>query len=107
MDTYGGEQDQPLTLNRYIYASDDPVNNVDPTGKLAFPIDLAIDGLIATGFAANAGLPGSFAAALLVKTLLNPFEPLLTALLYRAPWRYRSTTWGTRSTIWHRPSQGS
>ena len=85
MDTYGGDQNEPLTLNRYIYANDDPVNNVDPTGKLAFPVDLAIDGLIATGFAAEAGLPGSIAAALLVKTLLNPFEPLLTAILYRAP----------------------
>jgi RHS repeat-associated protein len=32
MDTYEGNRQQPLSLSKYIYTQDDPINGVDPTG---------------------------------------------------------------------------
>ena len=32
MDSYEGEQENPLTLNKYIFVADDPLDQVDPTG---------------------------------------------------------------------------
>jgi RHS repeat-associated protein len=32
LDTFEGHTDDPLTLNRYVYAQSDPVNLVDPSG---------------------------------------------------------------------------
>ena len=85
MDSYGGDQTSPLTLNRYIYGNDDPIDNVDPSGKFAFGIDIAIDSALSAQFVAAAGVPAQFAAALTINTLLNPFQPLITAILYQAP----------------------
>ncbi|MFC7443075.1 RHS repeat-associated core domain-containing protein, partial [Laceyella putida] len=31
-DSHEGEEDDPITLNRYLYAEGDPVNNIDPEG---------------------------------------------------------------------------
>ena len=31
-DTYAGQEDDPLSLNRYTYCHNDPINFVDPTG---------------------------------------------------------------------------
>lgn len=33
MDTFQGRQTDPLSLHRYLYASDDPVNRTDPSGN--------------------------------------------------------------------------
>lgn len=33
-DEYEGEEDEPTSLNRYMYADGDPVNNIDPDGHL-------------------------------------------------------------------------
>jgi RHS repeat-associated protein len=32
MDTYEGDRNAPLTLNKYIYANGNPINGTDPTG---------------------------------------------------------------------------
>jgi RHS repeat-associated protein len=32
MDTYGGSQQNPLSLNKYIYTQGNPINGIDPTG---------------------------------------------------------------------------
>jgi RHS repeat-associated protein len=32
MDTYEGNQEDPLSLHKYGYGADNPVNNVDPSG---------------------------------------------------------------------------
>jgi RHS repeat-associated protein len=38
MDTYEGSRTQPLTLNKYIYTSGNPINRVDPTGYFDFSL---------------------------------------------------------------------
>lgn len=36
MDTFEGENEDPLSLHKYLYARDDPANEVDPSGNAAF-----------------------------------------------------------------------
>ncbi len=36
MDTYDGDDETPLSLHKYLYASSNPVNRVDPTGNQDF-----------------------------------------------------------------------
>src|SRR5262249_42931266 len=33
MDPFAGDVANPITLHRYLYAGDDPVNHLDPTGR--------------------------------------------------------------------------
>jgi hypothetical protein len=33
MDTYEGEQEHPLSLHKYVYCQDNPVDNTDPSGN--------------------------------------------------------------------------
>jgi len=42
MDTYEGEQEDPLSLHKYLYAQDDPVMGTDPSGNDDL-ISLSID----------------------------------------------------------------
>ncbi|MGH7980279.1 MAG: RHS repeat-associated core domain-containing protein, partial [Limisphaerales bacterium] len=43
MDTFAGNNEDPLSLHKYLYAADDPVNKTDPTGHDydAFDINMA------------------------------------------------------------------
>jgi hypothetical protein len=45
-DPVGGSLSKPDALNRYLYVDDDPVNQVDPSGKDIFECALAIALLI-------------------------------------------------------------
>lgn len=38
MDTYAGDQQDPLSLHKYLYAAENPVNIVDPSGEDAMVI---------------------------------------------------------------------
>jgi RHS repeat-associated protein len=52
-DPFPGFADESVSLNRYTYASDNPVNNVDPSGEIAnFLVGAAVGGL--AGFTAYA-----------------------------------------------------
>jgi RHS repeat-associated protein len=33
MDSYAGNNEDPLSLHKYLYGGDDPVNNIDPSGE--------------------------------------------------------------------------
>ncbi|MBO8171734.1 MAG: hypothetical protein H0Z33_07585, partial [Bacillaceae bacterium] len=50
LDEWRGDITNPLSLNRYVYAYNNPVNYVDPTGKLAwYQIDNLFNGLVNAG----------------------------------------------------------
>ena len=48
MDTYQGSNKDPLSLHRYIYAENNPGNNIDPTGK-AILVNKTGDDVVITG----------------------------------------------------------
>ncbi len=87
----GGSLGSPDSLNRYLYAKDDPVNLVDPSGKdcvLDFVLTLATDFFAAfDGLAALAGLLESTIAAsalfgfVVVARIFFPIAALMGAYL--------------------------
>ena len=56
MDAYAGNNEDPLSLHKYLYAADNPVDNVDPSGN-----DFELGGLLAvidfSGMLAQIGAP--------------------------------------------------
>jgi hypothetical protein len=43
MDTYAGNNEDPLSLHKYLYAEDDPVNHIDPSGhENIFTVSLSL-----------------------------------------------------------------
>lgn len=51
-DNFEGDIEQPLSLHKYIYAHNNPINKLDPTGK--FAIDAAINSSFRTTLAGGA-----------------------------------------------------
>jgi hypothetical protein len=41
MDAFEGDQSAPQSLHKYIYAWDDPVNNIDPSGNASTSLNAA------------------------------------------------------------------
>jgi RHS repeat-associated protein len=39
MDTYDGDNEDPVSLHRYLYAADNPVNEIDPLGQSFIAFD--------------------------------------------------------------------
>jgi RHS repeat-associated protein len=39
MDTFAGNNEDPLSLHKYLYGADDPVNEIDPLGQSFFAFD--------------------------------------------------------------------
>ena len=59
-DVLSGNVSNPQSLNRYVYAGDDPINNVDPSGKDLFgDIVGAVAGVVGLGVA----ITGAFVAS--------------------------------------------
>jgi RHS repeat-associated protein len=56
MDTFEGLEFEPGTLHKYLYATADPVNSIDPTG-LQTVAEVAIVGAIITAIWANIAFP--------------------------------------------------
>ena len=49
MDTYAGNNPDPVTLHKYLYANANPVDNIDPTGQysmLSMTTSIAIRGIL-------------------------------------------------------------
>jgi len=63
-DKWLGNLYRPLSLNRYLYCEDDPVNHVDPSGY--FKVETFVVNLIVLGGGGVllGGLPGAVAGAL-------------------------------------------
>ncbi len=51
-DTFEGSQSDPLSLHKYLYAADNPVNMVDPSGENSDVISFNISGAMAASLAA-------------------------------------------------------
>jgi len=43
MDTYEGDQEDPQSLHRYTYVHNDPVDNIDPTGRAVYFVTRRFD----------------------------------------------------------------
>ena len=53
-DTFGGSQEDPLSLHRYLYAADNPVNRIDPSGHMDVGEVLFVASFQVATFAARA-----------------------------------------------------
>ena len=60
-DPFPGLLDLPVSLNKYVYAGQDPVNNTDPSGLLTLPEVLVSTFIIATSAAIGAQYGRRFA----------------------------------------------
>jgi hypothetical protein len=61
MDSYAGSQEDPLSLHKYLYAADDPVDYDDPSGNDYGDFDINISSILqplANVLLASAGTPG-------------------------------------------------
>jgi RHS repeat-associated protein len=61
MDTYSGNNEDPLSLHKYLYGTDDPVNNDDPSGNDYGDFDINISSILqplANVLLASAATPG-------------------------------------------------
>jgi RHS repeat-associated protein len=54
MDTYAGNNEDPLSLHKYLYGGDDPIDNTDPSGHDIGDLMLAMD--ISAGLDALPGI---------------------------------------------------
>src|SRR5208337_2481244 len=57
MDTYEGDQEEPLSLHKYLYGADNPVNNIDPSGHDFEALDVGEDLASFDSFSAGAAAP--------------------------------------------------
>jgi hypothetical protein len=71
MDPIGGSIANPATLNGYIYAGDDPVNNVDPEGTSFFgdvlgavSVAVGVASIVSLAFIPEVTIPIGLLAAL-------------------------------------------
>lgn len=82
MDSYEGGSAEPLSLHKYLYAADDPVNRIDPSGNDSL-IGLSIAGGIAVGIEAmyNEVVIGS---GMMVMGMVEQLDMLLASVVVDA-----------------------
>ena len=74
MDTYEGNNSDPLSLHKYLYAHADPVNNTDPSGNMTSTFEFGIASMMSMSWRATWEANrvkiygGAIAAALAVAT---------------------------------------
>jgi len=90
MDPFEGGQDDPLSLHRYLYAADNPVNRIDPSGHddicsmmMAMDISASLDALpnITTiqGALSGGGTPGPDVTKAVINTMNDVEQTYLHA----------------------------
>jgi len=77
-DTVVPNEADPQTLNRYTYCDNNPLNNIDPSGNLAFLAGLAI--AVAVGAAAGAGIAAATGGNVLMGALGGALSGLLVGV---------------------------
>lgn len=59
MDTYQGQQDEPLSLHKYLYCQADPINGADPSGHDDIGDVMATMNIMSIGFSMGSPAIGS------------------------------------------------
>jgi hypothetical protein len=83
MDTYQGDQEDPLSLHKYLYAGDDPVDNDDPSGNDYGDFGINLSSILqplANVLLASAGTPGGLSLK-----QLGAFAPQYPVLVVTLP----------------------
>jgi len=95
MDTYDGDKRDPASLHKYVYAANNPVNNVDPSGEDYETIGVLTTMSIASaGFAQTTGassLGGIYAVAWGASRALTAAEIDLARTIYKGNIVYPQT----------------
>ena len=71
-DPYSGSNDDPVSLHRYLYAGAEPVDNVDPSGKISEGLSGLSASIGAIGVIAANNLPAIQNAFLFVVGIFDP-----------------------------------
>ena len=77
IDTFEGDPQSPTSLHKYLYASADPVNRIDPSGHDT-PLLNVVRFLVSAGIATTTSLLGIDAHKLIQQDLQNEFPGTLT-----------------------------
>jgi RHS repeat-associated protein len=79
-DPEKGEFTEPLTLHRYLYCQNEPVNCTDPSGEMMSPAELVIGGIIGgvfgafNGYASSGGKLDAVAVGMAVGAIAGMFS---------------------------------
>ncbi|XCN75438.1 MAG: RHS repeat-associated core domain-containing protein [Candidatus Electrothrix aestuarii] len=78
VDPYAGNMHEPITLHRYLYAGDNPVMNVDPSGEMDYSLSSLMASTVIRGmllnFSVSAAIGGADAALRGDPILAGAFE---------------------------------
>jgi RHS repeat-associated protein len=94
MDTDEGDNEDPLSLHKYLYGEDNPVDNVDPSGHDIGDVLDVLD-MMTVGF--------SFSPKLAVSALVNKSRPLTQGEIRMSKTIFGSAIDYTKPMVYNRP----